>query len=295
MKKNALKMSLLAAMVVGLASAATACAGGDDDDDDDGGSRPVVAQAGGGTADFTTCSNNTSGGPAINVVVQVGKQSVNPAETPVPTPSVNVVVYDPATGTTSGDAVVTDAQGQAEISVPSNSNVTFKVYRDPDMAVNFVDAYDYSHFTPATSDTTGDPTFGNLRLIPESVRSAIGAILGVDVQNDLPGTMQFAGSVSDCSGAAVTGVTLSINGAEPPRCSGSADLPCVSYSTDTSEDWTDETAQVFVLGLPGTGTTTITAEGVLTEGAAPVTLGTITVRDEADGIALGAIPPQNAQ
>ena len=143
--------------------------------------------------------------------------------------------------------------------VPASDVVAFKVTHPVDGTTTFVDAYDYSHETPATTDTAGDPVF-ELRVIPTSVRNAIAAILGPPVSS-LTGTTSFAGTVRDCAGEALVGATVTIGGTEPPRCSSSSALPCVAYSTDTGEDFSDDSGQVFVLGLPGSGNTTIVVQG----------------------------------
>jgi hypothetical protein len=68
----------------------------------------------------------------------------------------------------------------------------------------------------------------------------------------------------------------------------------VSYSTDTSEDYSEASGQVFMLGLGGSGSHTIQVMGVITEGSAPVQIGEITIDGIASSIALGGIPAQNA-
>ena len=292
MKKNVLNLSLLAGAILAMGALGTACSGGDDDDDDDGGGRPVVIQEDGGAADFTTCQTATGSGGNISLTVLVGKQGLDTGAAPAPTPGSIVSYFDPLTGQTSGASAPTDAAGLTNVTAPANTLAAFKVTHPTDGATTFVDAYDYGRLTPATSNTNGGPVF-NLRVIPTSVRNAIAAILGPPVEN-LAGLTSFAGSVTDCAGEPIIGATLELPGTgEPNRCSSSATLPCVSYSTDTGEDFTEASAQVFVLGLPGSGQITMNVMGIVTDGAAPVQIGSITVRGQGDTIALGAIPAQN--
>lgn len=292
MKKNVLNLSLLAGAILAISALGTACTGGDDDDDDDGGSQPLLTQGDGGAVDFTSCTAVTGSNNDINIDVLVGKQGLNTSAAPEPTPGALVSLFDPITGTTSGTSAPTDAAGITTITVPANTRLALKVTHPTDGTTTFVDAYDYARLTPAVSDTAGDPVF-DLRIIPTSVRNAIAAILGPPVES-LAGLTSFAGSVADCAGEPIVGATLHYAGAEPNRCSPSAPLPCVAYSTDTGEDYTDDGAQVFLLGLPGTGQLTVNVMGVVTEGAAPVQVGTITIRGQGDTIALGQIPAQNA-
>jgi len=292
MMKNTQKMALLGATVLAVGSVSTACSGGDDDDDDGSSGQPVISQGDGGAADFTTCTAIGSSAATISLKVFVGKQGLDTSADPAATPGSIVSVFDPLTGNTSGASAPTAADGTTIVpSVPKSSLVAFKVTHATDGATTFVDGYDY-RVTPAVSDSSGTAYF-NTRIIPTSVRNAIAAILGPPVAN-LAGLTSFAGSVTDCSGEPIVGATLHYAGAEPNRCSSSAALPCVAYSTDTGEDYSDDGGQVFLLGLPGSGQLTVNVMGVLTEDAAPVQIGTITVRGVADAIVLAPIPAQNA-
>lgn len=294
MKKNVLNLTLLAGAIVATGTFVTACSGGDDDDDDDGGSQPVVLQADGGAADFTSCAAAGSGGN-INVLVRVGEQGF---DTSIPTADLpasvgaNVVAFDPIAGTTSGGTTPTDAAGETTVTVQANEYNVLKMTHAPNGSATFVDTYNYALLAPAASDTAGDPVF-SMRIIPTAVQNGIAAIIGVPTAS-LAGTMQFAGSVVDCAGESIVGVTLQYAGAEPNRCSGSATLPCVSYSTDTGEPYSDDSGQVFILGLAGSGQHTVNVMAVLTEGGTPTQVGSLTVRGVGGAIALGAIPAENA-
>lgn len=289
MKKNVISWALLAGMVLALGASMSACTGDDDDDGSSG--QPVLTLDGGGVPNFTTCAAVGTGGGLITVKVLVGEQSIDPSAVPEPTAGASVVQYNPATGTTSGTAGITGATGEAIVSVPSNARVAFKVTHPDDGTVTFVPAYDYTHDTPATTSTNGAPVF-SLRIIPTTVRNAIAAVIGPPVAS-LAGTMQFAGSVNDCNGDAIVGATLLVNGAAPPKCSGSSALPCVAYTTSTALDYTDDSGSIFVLGLPGASDSTIEVQGILVDGGALTTVGTISLNGEADGIALGGVPAQN--
>lgn len=292
MKKNVLNLSLLAGAILATGVIGTACSGGDDDDDDDGGGRPIVAQADGGAADFTSCQAITGSNDNITLKVFVGKQGLDTSAAPAATPGSVVSYFDPVSGTTSGASAATDATGFTIVTAPANTLAAFKVTHPTDGTTTFVDGYDYGRLTPATVDTAGTAVF-NLRVIPTAVRNAIAAILGPPVSS-LTGLTSFAGSVTDCSGEPVIGATLELAGTgEPNRCSSSATLPCVAYSTDTGEDFTDSGAQVFMLGLPGSGQLTLNVMGIVTDGGAPVQIGSLVIRGQGDTIALGAIPAQN--
>jgi hypothetical protein len=292
MKKNVLNLSLLAGAILATGVIGTACSGGDDDDDDDGGGRPVVLQEDGGAADFTSCAPITGSNGNISLKVFVGKQGLDTSAAPAATPGSIVTYFNPLNSTTGAASAPTDASGLTNVTVPANTLAAFKVYHPTDGTTTFVDGYDYGRLTPATSNTNGDAVF-DLRIIPTAVRNAIAAILGPPVDS-LAGLTSFAGSVTDCSGEAIVGATLELAGTgEPNRCSSSATLPCVAYSTDTGEDFTDESAQVFMLGLPGSGSLTLNVMGVVADGGAPVQIGSLTIVGRGDTIALGAIPAQN--
>ena len=294
MKKSLLNLTLLAAMMVASSAFVSACSGGDDDDDDDDdGARPVAENPDGNPSDFSSCTAPTLT-DVIDAQVEVGLQGVNPASDPTPFEGATVVLFDAATGNTMGGFTETDGDGLTMVTVTGGDVVSFRVTSEPDGVTVYVPTYNYNYDAPATETDTDDPDF-ELRLVPESTRNAIKGVL-TNAGTDITGTMQVGFAAYDCAGDAVVGATILVDGTEPPRCEGPggtvSTLPCVSYSTNLANDWTDASGQYFIIGLSGDDAT-LTVQAI-TSGGTLSDVGEFTVAVDPDTIAVGSVPAANA-
>lgn len=295
MKKTFLNLTLLATMVIASSAFVSACSGGDDDDDDDDdGARPVAENPAGEPSDFSSCVAAPTTGTPIQAQVEVGLQGVNPQAPPSPFEGATVALFDPASGDTTGGFAATDADGLTMVTVSAGTLVSFRVTAPDDGATTYVDTYNINYEAPATETDTDDPDF-DIRLVPTSTRNAIKGVL-TNSATDITGTMQIGFAAYDCAGEVVVGATVLLNGTEPPRCAGpggtASTLPCISYSTDLSNDWTDSSGQYFVIGVGGANAT-ITVQAI-TSGGTLSDVGELTIPVNAEAIAVGSVPADNA-
>lgn len=296
MKKTMLNLTLLATMLVVSGTFVSACSGGGDDDDDDDDDRPMAENPAGDPSDFASCTAVATSGDLIAAVVEVGLQGVNPANPPTPFEGATVVIFDPLSGNTQGGFDTTDMDGLTTVTVSAGTLVHFRVTSPPDTSTvpetTFVETYNYNYLAPEAP--SGDSDFG-LRLIPTSTRNAIKGVL-TNAGTDITGTMQLGFAAYDCAGEPIVGATVLVDGTEPPRCEGPggtvSTLPCVSYSTDLSNDWTDASGQYFVIGLSGDDVT-LTVQAV-TSGGTLSDVGELTIPVTPEAIAIGSVRPENA-
>jgi hypothetical protein len=270
-----------------LAAATVACGSKKSGGGTPAGLSPIIK--GNGSPANLAC-NHTFADPAttnttVGFRLETGAQQLSGSTTDVP--GIAMVVYDVASGTTTGAAVLSSGNAIATMPVKDSTRYAFKGTYD----ATIVPTYGFNFLSPVVGTTSGTIVF---RVIPTTIYNAFIGLLGVS-PTAIAGTVQFAGAVGDCTdqGAQLQFVRASIPGGH--NCGDDLTPPCIAYikngTPNVGATETDSDGAFIVAGLPANQSVTVTVSGVIAAGGAIEPIGSIVVKGNPDTIALGATNP----
>ena len=201
----------------------------------------------------------------------------------------NLAIVD-ATGAQQGAAVTTDSSGNATLTVPGNSFVSWEVSGQgcPDTCVP---TYQFDALTHTQAEVDAGAVEHALGWDIDDFAGAISQ-LGASMTQALA-----IGTVVDCAGQPVANarVTATVAGQAVPACvsTGTPLVPCLAYVTfghnmDSTMTATGPTGQFVVLGDAG-AIVTAKASGVALGSTQPMQLGSITLPLFKESVSLGSI------
>lgn len=286
MNKKMLRLATLAGTIAA-ASVLTAACSGDDDDDDTGGGDVVLKDD--NTAANFAC-NGTFDGAAGSTSAQTITFLVE-AQTAAGTnasPDTYIGTFNEATAATNGNFAVSDAGGNADLTLATNSFHHILAMKD---GSTLIPTYNYDVLVTTSAET---PV---VRAVDQGIVNVILGVLTITA-TDVAGKTSIAGAVYDCDGDVIQNATIQVpvtGGGVAKRC-GETDhgFPCIAYFAGATPSKTalatDESGRFAIVGAEP-GDLQVTAWGVLTDGAAAEQIGVVDMYNVADAVSIASTRP----